>query len=146
MVTYLKATTNKKTYSDCLQAAWEAEKEKMMETSQSLAMASRSKPMATSFFPLQKLKGSQLAVTPSVQMVHLEEKSTNEEEGIDGEDPGGMKSMTDEFIVCLARAVKDAQQTEKHCYHCDSPDHICDCPQLTGMKADVSLHQKYGWY
>ena len=68
MVAYLKATTNEKTYSDYLQAAQEVEKEEMMETSQSLATASTNKLRATSFFPPQKLKGSQLAITPSVQM------------------------------------------------------------------------------
>ena len=39
-------------------------------------------------------------------------------------DPDGIKGVTEEFIVCLARAVKDAQQEEKHCYHCSSPDHF----------------------
>ena len=112
-----------------------------METSWSLAMASTSNPKVTSFFPLWKLKGSQLAVILSVQVVHLEEMSTDEEEGINGEDLDGIKGITKEFIVCLARAVKDAQQVEKHWYHCDSPDHfIHNCPQLAGMKADVLLN------
>ena len=95
-----------------------------METSQSLAMANTSRPRATSIFPLQKLKGSQLAVTPSVQIAHLEEKCTNEEESINGEDPDGIEGMTEKFTVCLARAVKDTQQTEKHWHYCDSPDHF----------------------
>ena len=43
-------------------------------------------------------------------MVHLEVKSTNEEEGVHSEDPDGTEGTTEEFIVCLARAVKDAQQ------------------------------------
>ena len=145
MVAYLKATHNKKTYSDYLQVAWEAEKEEAMETSQSFATANTSKPRATSFFPLQKLKGSQLAITPSTQMVHLEEKSANGEKGINGEDPDGIKGMTEEFIVCLARSVKDAQQMKKHCYHCGSPDHfIHDCPQLAETKADVPLNKSDG--
>ena len=75
------------------------EKEEVMETFQSSATANVNKLRATSFFPLQKLKGSQLAVTPSVWMVHLEEKSTTEEEGINGEDPDGIKGMTEEFIL-----------------------------------------------
>ena len=34
-----------------------------------------------------------------------------------------------EFIVHHARAVKDAQQEEKCCYHCSSPEHFTwDCP------------------
>ena len=116
-----------------------------MKTSWSLAMASTSKLRATSFFPLQKLKGSQAAITLSMWMAHLEEKSTNEEEGINGEDPDGIKGMTEEFIVCLARAVKDTEQIEKHCYHCDSPDHfIHKCPQLEGTKEDAPLNWKEG--
>ena len=107
MVAYLKATANEKTYSDYLQVAWEAEKEQVMETSQSLTMASTSKPKETSFFP--KLKGSQPAITPSAWMVHLEEKSANEGEGINSEDPVSIKGMTEEFTLCLARAVKEAQ-------------------------------------
>ena len=75
-------------------------------------------------------------------MAHLEEKSTDEEAGINGEDPDGIEGMTEEFIVHLARAVKDAQQMEKHCYHCDSPDHfIHNCPQLAETKADVLLKE-----
>ena len=141
MVAYLKATANEQTYSDYLQMAWEAEKEEIVDTSHSLAMASTSKLIATSFFPLWKLKGSQLAITPSMQMVHLEEKSANKEEGINGEDPDGIEDVTEEFIIHLARAVKDVQQMEKCCYHCDSPDHfIYNCPWLAEMKADVPLN------
>ena len=34
-------------------------------------------------------------------------------------------------MVCLARAVKDAQADEKCCYHCSSPDHfIHNCPLI----------------
>ena len=66
MVAYLKASTNENMYSDYLQVAWEAEKEDTMEPSCSQTMASMSKPKATSFFALWKLKGSQPAMTPSV--------------------------------------------------------------------------------
>ena len=44
-----------------------------------------------------------------MQMAHLEEKNANEEEGVNSEDPDGIKGMTEEFIVHLARVVKDAQ-------------------------------------
>ena len=107
MVAYLKASANEKTYSDYLWSAWEAEREEVMETSWNLAMASTSKLRVTNFFPLWKLKGSQPAITPSTQVVHLEEKSTNKKEGINGEDPDGIKGITEEFIVHLARALKD---------------------------------------
>ena len=65
-----------------------------METSWSSATANTSNLRATSFFPLWKFKGSEVAITPPVQMVHLEEKSTDEEEGINGEDLDGIKGVT----------------------------------------------------
>ena len=99
MVAYLKATTNKNAYSDYLQVVLEAEKEETIETSCSWVTASTSKPRATSFFPLWKLKGSQPAITLSVPMVHLEENSTDEEEGINSEEPDGIRGMTEELIV-----------------------------------------------
>ena len=74
-------------------------------------------------------------------MTHREEKSANEEEGINSEDPDGIEDMTMEFIVHLTRAVKDTQQMEKYCYHCNSPDHfIHDCLWLAGTKADAPLN------
>ena len=63
MVAYLKTSTNEKTYSDYLHAAQEAEKEEAMEPSHSQTIASTSKSKAMSFFPLQKLKGSQPTAT-----------------------------------------------------------------------------------
>ena len=44
MVAYLKATPDEKTYSDYLHAAWEAEKEEMMEPSCSHTVGSLAKP------------------------------------------------------------------------------------------------------
>ena len=41
-------------------------------------------------------------------MVYLKEKSANEEEGVDSEDPDGIEGMTEDIIVCLARGVTDA--------------------------------------
>ena len=52
MVAYLKASTNKKMYSDYPQAVREAEKEEVMEPSCSQTADSTSKPKAMSFFPL----------------------------------------------------------------------------------------------
>ena len=52
MVTYLKASTNEKTYSDYLQAVREAEKEEAMEPSHSKTADNTSKPKVMSFFPL----------------------------------------------------------------------------------------------
>ena len=48
-------------------------------------------------------------------------------------------------MVHLARAVKDAQQDEKHCYHCSSPDHfIRDCPQVKLARKEPNLNCKEG--
>ena len=55
------------------------------------------------FFPLQKLKGTQSARTPDVWVVHLEEESTNKEEGTESENPNGIEGITEEFVVFLAR-------------------------------------------
>ena len=60
MVAYLKASPQQKTYSHYLQAAREAKKEDSLEPSQSQTANNTVKPKATSFFPLQKLKGLQL--------------------------------------------------------------------------------------
>ena len=76
-----------------------------------------------SFFPVWKLKGSHPTATPSTQVAHLKEESANKGECTDREDQDGIEGITEEFIVHLARAVKDAQQ-EKHCYNCSSPDHL----------------------
>ena len=61
MVAYLKVGPQVRTYSDYLRAAREAEKEDTIELSWSpraLVTDGPSKPRATSFFPLRKLKGN----------------------------------------------------------------------------------------
>ena len=108
-------------------------------------MASANKPQVISFFPLQKLKGSQPAMTPSTQVAHLEEESANKEKCFNSKDPDGIKGITEEFIVHLARAVKDVQQEEKCCYHCSSQDHfIQDCLLVAASRTDSNLNQKEG--
>ena len=77
MVAYLKASTNEKTYSDYLQAVREAEKEETLEPSHSQMANNPTKPTVMSFFPLQKLKGTQLVKNPAVWVVHLDEDSTD---------------------------------------------------------------------
>ena len=116
MAAYLKASANEKMYFDYLQTVRQAEKQEAMDPSHSQTADSTSKPMAVSFFPLQKLKGTQSTKTPAVQAVHMDEGSTNKE-GTESEDPNGIECVTEEFIVCLARAVNDAQQEERCCYH-----------------------------
>ena len=67
-------------------------------------------------FPLRKLEGSQPTTTPAVQVAHLEEEDADKEECADSKDPGGIEGIMDEFTICLARALKDAQQEGKCCY------------------------------
>ena len=75
----------------------------------------------------------------------MEEESADQEECAEGEDPDGIEGVTEEFIVCLARAVKDTQQEEKCCYHCSSPDHfIHNCPLVAESRTDLHLNQKEG--
>ena len=103
-------------YSDYLRAAWEGEKEDSVELSQgpsTKATDGPPKPRTARFFPLRKLKGNQpLLKKPAVHLAHLEEEDTSNDED-QGNDPSGMKGVTKEFMVCLARAVKDAQADEK---------------------------------
>ena len=48
-----------------------------------------SKPKVTSFFPLQKLKGTQPTKTPAVKAVHLEEEGSDKEANAISKDPDG---------------------------------------------------------
>ena len=85
-------------------------------------MDNAAKPKTTSFFPLQKLKGNQpVPKMAAMCWVHLEEESTERDEEVESKDPDSIDGVTEEFMVCLTRAVKDAQMEEKHCYHCGSP-------------------------
>ena len=48
-------------------------------------------------------------------------------------------------MVQLARAVKDAQMDERHCYHCSSPEHfICNCPLMKTARDKKQLNRKKG--
>ena len=93
------------------------------------------KSRATSFFPLRKLKGNQpIPKKPAVHLAHLEE-----------EDASGNEGVIEEFMVCLARAVKDAQADEKHCYHCSSPEHfIHNFPLIKTLREKRQLNGKEG--
>ena len=51
---------------------------------------SMGKPKVMSFFPLRKLRGTQPTKTPAVQLTHLEEETTDDEEGTESEDPDGL--------------------------------------------------------
>ena len=136
-------------YLDYLRAAREAEKEDSMELSQSSKIQTAdglSKPRTTSFFPLRKLKGNQpLFRKPAVHLAHLGEEDADNGEDPESDDPGGIEGVMEEFMVQLARAVKDAQADEKHCYHCSSPEHfIHNCPLMKTARDKKQLNGKEG--
>ena len=138
-----------RTYSDYLRATREAEKEDSIELSQRLRVPvtdGPSNPRATSFFPLRKLKGSQpFTKKPAVCLAQLEEEGTDDGEDPESDDPDGIKGVTEEFMVRLARAVKDAQADEKCCYHCSSPEHfIHNCPLMKTARDKKQLNGKEG--
>ena len=149
MVAYLKVGPQVRTYSGYLRAAREAEKEDSIELSQSPrapATDGPSKPRATSFFPLQKLKGSQpFTKKPAIHLAQLEEEGVDDSKDPESDNPDGIKGVTEEFMVRLARAVKDAQTDEKHCYHCSSPEHfIRNCPLMKAARDKKQLNGKEG--
>ena len=138
-----------RTYSDYLRAAREAEKEdsiKLYHSPRAPANDGPSKPRTTSFFPLWKLKGSQpFPKKPTICLVQLEEEGTNDGEDPESDDPDGIKGVTKEFMVWLARAVKDAQADKKCCYHCNSPEHfIHNCLLMKTARDKKQLNGKEG--
>ena len=149
MVAYLKVGPQVRTYLDYLRAAREAEKEDLIELSQSSrtqATDGPSKPRTTSFFPLRKLKGSQpFPKKPTIHLVQLEEEDIDDGEDLESDDPDGIEGVMEEFMVQLARAVKDAQKDERHCYHCSSREHfIRDCPLMKTTRDKKQLNRKEG--
>ena len=104
------------------------------------------KTRATSFFPLRKLKGNQpFNKKPTVHLAQLEEEDANEGKDQGSDDPDGIKGVTKEFMVWLARAVKDAQADEKRCYHCNSSEHfISNCPLMKTTRDKKQLNRKEG--
>ena len=102
------------------------------------------KPRTTGFFPLRKLKGNQpILKKPAVHLVHLEEEDTSDDEDQESDDPSRIKGVMEEFMLHLARAVKDAQSDEKHCYHCSSPEHfIHNCPLIKTSREKKQLNGK----
>ena len=75
----------------------------------------------------------------------MEEETANKDEGVDSEDPDGIKGVMEEFMVHLARAMKDTQKEEKCCYHCSSLDHfIHDCLLVKALRTNSHLNHKEG--
>ena len=65
------------------------------------------------------------------------------DEVVDSEDLDGIKGVTEEFMLHLARAVKDTQKEEKCCYHCSSLDHsIYDCLLVKASRTNSYLNPK----
>ena len=149
MVAYLKAGPQVRTYSNYLRATQEVEKKDSMELSHSprtQVTDNAPKPWPTSFFPLWKLKGNQpTPKVPAMQLVHLEEEGTRRGKDKGSDDSNRIDGVPEEFMVCLARAVKDAQTEEKHCYHCSSPEHfIHNCPLMKTLREKLQLNCKEG--
>ena len=146
---YLKAGLQVRTYSDYPRAAWEADKADSMELPRGPRAQNTDnapKPQATSFFPLQKLKGKQpTSKTPAVHLVHLGEEDAGRDEDKESDNPGRIEGVTKEFMVHLARAVKDAQVEKKCCYHCSSPEHfIHNCLLVKTLRENAQLNDKEG--
>ena len=149
MVAYLKAGPQVRTYSDYLRATREAKKEDSIELSCSPRVPVTDgppKPRATSFFPLRKLKGSQpFTKKPTVCLAQLEEEGAEDSKDLESNDPDGIDGVNEEFMVWLARVVKDAQTDKKHCYHCSSPEHfIHNCPLMKTTRDKKQLNGKEG--
>ena len=74
-----------------------------------------------------------------------EEEGSGEEVGIKSEDPDGIYGMTEEFIVCLVRAVKETKKDETCCYHCSSMEHfIHKCLLVKTSRYTAHLKWKEG--
>ena len=59
--------------------------------------------------------------------------------------PMELREWWKNFMVHLARAVKDAQMDERHCYHCSSPEHfIRNCPLMKTARDKKQLNGKEG--
>ena len=103
MVAYLKVGLQVRMYSDYLRATREAEKEYLIELSQSPRIQTAdgpSKPRTTSFFPLRKLKGSQpLSKKPAVCLAQLEEEDIDKGEDQESDNPGGIEGVMEEFMI-----------------------------------------------
>ena len=75
--------------------------------------------------------------------MQLEEEEAGDDGEPESDDPDGIKGVTEEFMVQLARAVKDTQMDEKHCYHYSSPEHfICNCPLMKTARDKKQLNGK----
>ena len=78
-------------------------------------------------------------------MAELEEEEADNGKGLESDDPDGIKGVMEEFMVQLARVMKDAQADEKHCYLCSSPEQfIHNCPLMKTARDKKQLNGKEG--
>ena len=78
-------------------------------------------------------------------LAHLEGESTERDEEVESKDPNSINRVTEEFMVHLMRAVKNAKVEEKCCYHCSSPKHfIHDCLLVRASRENTQLNCKEG--
>ena len=80
-------------------------------------------------------------------MAHLEGENAGDDEDQESDDPGGIKGVTEEFMVHLARAVKDTQADEKCYYHCSSLEYfIHNCLHVKTSREKKQLMGRRGWH
>ena len=80
-----------------------------------------------------------------MHLAHLEEESAKGDKEVESKDPYGINGVTKEFMVHLARAVKEAQVEENCCYHCSSLEHfIHNCPLVRSLRVNMQLNCKEG--
>ena len=78
-------------------------------------------------------------------LTQLEEEDADDGEDPESDNPGGIKGVMEEFMVPLARVVKDVQADEKCCYHCSSSKHfICNCLLMKTARDKKQLNGKEG--
>ena len=79
-------------------------------------------------------------------MSQLDEEDTGDGEDSESDDPDGIKGVTEEFMVQLARVVKDAQMDEKVLLPLQSSEHfIRNCPLMNTVRDKKQLNGKGGW-
>ena len=78
-------------------------------------------------------------------MANLEEEDAGDVEDPESDDLGRIEGETKEFMVHLARTLKDGQADEKCCYHCSSLEHfIHNCPLVKTSRDKKQLNRKEG--
>ena len=80
-----------------------------------------------------------------MHLAHLEEEDARRDKDKESDNPDRIEGVIKEFIMHLARAVKDSQVEEKHCYHCSSLEHfIHNCLLIKTLRENAQLNGKEG--